>query len=356
MGAQVPGTGNGTSLTLVFAGDVMGHDSQIAASWYGKDSIRDYGPCFSRIAGTVRDADISVCNLELTFGGPPYKGYPRFSTPDDLAGALREAGFDILVNANNHALDRGNKGVIRTTEVMEKNHFIHTGTFTDGYQRELDYPLVVEKNGILLGILNYTYGTNGLREKDPVSVNRIDRELIGRDLEKVKLVHPDFIIVVMHWGKEYQRTENKEQEDLARFMLDHGAGAVIGAHPHVVQPIRFYPGPDSSGAEKMVAYSLGNFISNQRERYRNGGIMLQLTLEKQDRTRIRDFSYIPVWVHKPVVEGRRRFELVPVGEAAPAESEQISAKDSVLMEQFAKDTDDLLRDARKNSLYVQSGR
>jgi hypothetical protein len=333
------GPGDTTRLTMVFAGDIMGHDSQIAAAWYEKDSSYNYHPCFRHIKSFLQQADIAIGNLELTFGGPPYKGYPRFSSPDALAGALREAGFDVLLNANNHVLDRGTAGMLRTAGIMESQHFIHTGSFTDPLLRELEYPLLIEKNNILVGLLNYTYGTNGLEADTPLVVNRIDRELILRDLRKVRSVRPDFVIVTIHWGNEYERTQDESQESLAEFMLANGADAVIGGHPHVIQPVEVYRDPSDTADIKLVAYSLGNFISNQRERYRDGGILFGLTLEKTGKTRICGYSYLPVWVYKPWVQGRRRFELVPASINAQEEAVfGFSEDDLARFREFAGDT------------------
>ena len=201
---------------------------------------------------------------------------------------------------------------------------ILTGSFKTPDQRELQYPLILEKNGILLAMLNYTYGTNNLAADTPNIVNYIDTITIQQDIRKAMLVAPDFMIACIHWGKEYQRQENAAQQALAGFLFEQGVDAVIGSHPHVVQPVRF--GRKDSCYTRPVAYSLGNFISNQRNRYRNGGIIFGLELEKtdanaipgpdQDRTwmtRITGLDYLPVYVHKPERDGKPGFILVPCG-------------------------------------------
>ncbi len=349
---RAAGPGDTSRLTIVFAGDIMGHDSQIAAAWYDKDSCHNYHPCFRHIKPFLQQADISIGNLEVTFAGPPYKGYPKFSSPDALAEAASEAGFDVLLNANNHALDRGKEGMLRTTGVMEGRHIIHTGSFTDPVCRDQQYPLLIEKNNILVGILNYTYGTNGLEADTPLVINCIDRSLIREDLKKVRSVRPDFIIVTIHWGDEYERSQNDTQEGLAEFMLENGADAIIGGHPHVVQPVVIYRDKAEQGDIRLVAYSLGNFISNQRERYRDGGIVFELTLEKTDRTRISDYSYLPVWVHKPWSQGRRRFELVPAHISREQEASFGFSDDDLLkFREFADDTRKHLDNIRSSDFY-----
>jgi poly-gamma-glutamate capsule biosynthesis protein CapA/YwtB (metallophosphatase superfamily) len=110
----------------------------------------------------LQDADIAIANLEVTLAGKPYKGYPEFSSPDELADAIKNAGFNVLVTANNHSMDRSKAGLERTIKVLDEKGIIRTGTFEDEAQRNRDYPLIIEKNNIRLAILNYTYGTNGI--------------------------------------------------------------------------------------------------------------------------------------------------------------------------------------------------
>ncbi len=230
---------NPKTLRIVFAGDIMGHDSQIEAARIDDTDSYDYTDCFKHLKPYLQDADISVGNLEVTHGGPPHKGYPQFSSPDELTDALLESGFNVMVNANNHALDRGKEGFERTQKVLDEKGMILTGSFLSPGTRELTYPLILEKNGILLALLNYTYGTNGLVVDTPNIVNYLDTLKIRQDIQKAKLVEPDFIIACVHWGKEYEREENSTQQSLAEILFDQGVDAIIGSHPHVVQPISF---------------------------------------------------------------------------------------------------------------------
>jgi len=323
-----------TRLRVVFAGDIMGHDTQIASALATGEPGYDYHPCFQYLKPYLQEADMAIGNLEVTLAGPPYKGYPQFSSPDELADALKEAGFDILVMANNHALDRGQAGFERTIEQLDRRGILHTGTFKSPLERSLHYPLVVQKNGIRIALLNYTYGTNGLRVPPPSIVNRIDTLQIHADLQKAASAEPDFILVSMHWGTEYQLTENSEQRELASFLFRNGADAIIGSHPHVVQPIR------GAGKGDLVAYSTGNFISNQRPRYRDGGMLFQLDLVKGvTGTAIEAHSYLPFWVWKPATKKGTLFTLVPAN-ADPAlfNDPPMSAGDRTKMLQFLMDT------------------
>ena len=321
-------------LRVVFAGDIMGHDTQIASALATGNEGYDYHPCFQYLKPYLTEADIAIGNLEVTLAGPPYKGYPQFSSPDELADALKEAGFDILVMANNHALDRGTQGFERTIELLDSKGILHTGTFQSTWERSLSYPLVVQKNGVRVALLNYTYGTNGLRVPPPYMINRIDTLQMREDLMKAASAEPDFILVTMHWGTEYQLTENSQQRELAAFLFRNGADAIIGSHPHVVQPIR------GEGKGDLVAYSMGNFISNQRPRYRDGGILFQLDLVKRlDGTAIEGHAYLPFWVWKPATKKGTRFTLVPANlDPSLLSDPPMSTEDRSKMRQFLMDT------------------
>jgi poly-gamma-glutamate synthesis protein (capsule biosynthesis protein) len=181
-------------------------------------------------------------------------------------------------------------------------------------------------------------------------VNVIDTLVIRRDIEKVKLIEPDFVIASVHWGKEYQRQEDELQRELSRFLFRHGVDAIIGSHPHVIQPVQY--SETDTGTHHLVVYSLGNFISNQRDRYRDGGIIFGLELEKTDRTRISGMDYLPVWVHKPLEGAKRNFQLIPanisedrVDELGFSETELSSFR------QFYEDTKDHLVNVPENHFF-----
>jgi poly-gamma-glutamate capsule biosynthesis protein CapA/YwtB (metallophosphatase superfamily) len=309
--SQVPDT---SALTLVFAGDIMGHDEQIAGAWDQKIQSYDYEPVFRYVRPFIDQADIAIGNLEVNLAGPPYIGYPQFSSPDELAKASSAAGFDVMIQANNHALDRGRKGFERTLSMLDTFSLIHTGTFRDADDRDRNYPLILEKNNIRIALLNYTYGTNGLVIPLPCIINRIDTDQIRQDLQKARLALPDFVIVTIHWGEEYQRIENTQQQKLASFLLRHGADAVIGSHPHVVQPVRkYYSDASDSSKYNVVVYSLGNYVSNQRAQYKDGGIMFFMKLSKtRSGTVLAEYSYLPCWVWRAELSGKYAFHILPV--------------------------------------------
>ncbi|GAH46691.1 unnamed protein product, partial [marine sediment metagenome] len=241
-------------------------------------------------------------------------------------------------------------GLERTREVLDEKGMILTGSFVSPDQKELSYPLILEKNGILLAMLNYTYGTNSLVAETPNIINYIDTLLIRQDIQKVKLVAPDFIIACVHWGKEYQREENTTQVSIAEFLFSQGVDAIIGSHPHVVQPVRFKK--ENSFYKQPIVYSLGNFISNQRNRYRNGGIIFAMELEKTDSTRITGLDYLPVYVHKPELDEKYSFHLVPSGiPDTMMEKIGFTEDEKATYLEFCEDTRVHLSDTPRNSYY-----
>ena len=305
-----------SSLRLIFAGDIMGHESQIRSAEVEKDRLYDYFPCFEYVAPILKKADLAIGNLELTLPGkPPYTGYPMFKSPEDLALALRHAGFDLLVTANNHSNDAGLNGLLNTLNTLGNYGFYYTGTFRSAAEREAFYPLIVYKNNFKLAFLNYTYGTNGLPTKSPSVVNLINEEIIAADIAVAKQLTPDFIIVIMHWGDEYQIKENAEQRKLAGKLIAWGADLVIGAHPHVVQPVREEQAGEGTGRTAWTAYSLGNFISGQRKPNTDGGMMLEVELLKElhtGHTSVNDIAFIPTWVWIESAGSKKTYRILPV--------------------------------------------
>jgi poly-gamma-glutamate synthesis protein (capsule biosynthesis protein) len=288
-----------TRLSLLFAGDVMGHDSQIASAFDANLKSFDYTSCFAPIKPYVEAADIAIANLEVTLAGRPYTGYPQFSSPDALALTLKDAGFDALVTANNHCVDRGKPGLERTIAMLDSFNIPHTGTFIDTLSRMNDSPLVLEKNGFKIALLNYTYGTNGIAVPKGSIVNLLDTTMMRKDIQKAKEIGPDLIVVFTHWGLEYQSLPGKKEKDLTEFCFRLGVHLVIGAHPHVIQPMEW-----RKESNQFVAYSLGNFVSGQRKRYTDGGAMAYIELEKiqfepdSSTTKIDSTGYYLQWVYR----------------------------------------------------------
>lgn len=306
------------TLRLIFAGDIMGHAPQIASAKQANGQY-DYKPCFKYVKPILEGADIAIGNLELTLPGKgPYTGYPMFRSPDALAAGVKSAGFDLLVTANNHANDAHGLGVTNTILTLRDQGFLQTGTFKNLRDRDALYPLMIYKNGFKIALLNYTYDTNGVPTEAPTVVNLIDNAQMAADLAEARARKPHFIIVVMHWGIEYQLTENQTQREQARFLIENGADMVIGSHPHVVQPIRTerVTMPDGATKEALVVYSLGNFISNQVQPNTDGGILFQVDLLKRKgatQAHLGNHGIIPVWRYiEKTATGKTTFYTLPV--------------------------------------------
>ena len=224
-----------TEVSLLFAGDAMQHKAQIQSAKQGE--AYDYSPCFADITHEIAAADYAVVNLESPIGGQPYTGYPCFSAPDEFPIALQNAGFDLFLTANNHCLDRYTRGAIRTLHILDSIGADHIGTYDSKDSFERFYPFITSIKGIRIAFLNYTYGTNGFTPHSPLIVNYIDEEKIKKDIFRAKTLSADLIVACLHWGDEYQLLPNKRQEDLADFLAKEGVQLIIGAHPHVIQPM-----------------------------------------------------------------------------------------------------------------------
>lgn len=336
------------SVKIIFAGDLMGHMPQHNAALQ-KDGTYDYSPCFRYIKDYVKSADLAILNLEVPLDGKPYSGYPQFSAPDALAEDARNAGFDIMTTANNHCMDRGKHGLERTLQALDRMGIPHLGTYLDREHRDAEYPLIVDVKGLRIALLTYTYGTNGIEVQHPNIVNFIDTVEMARDLRVAKEKGADYVVTLIHWGIEYAVKANKEQEQTARWLLEHGSGAVIGGHPHVVQNFTLDANPKNDRYPEIVVYSMGNLVSNQRDVNTDGGIMIELTLTKtQESAKIeQQCQYMPYWVYRGTVDSLYQYYIVPSTDAvANPDSYQISGADLKALQLFDENTRKRLESCR----------
>jgi poly-gamma-glutamate synthesis protein (capsule biosynthesis protein) len=305
---------SGNKISLLFIGDIMGHDEQIWSAENRETHLYNYDDVFQYIKPVIADADIAIANFEVTLGGPPYTGYPQFSSPDDLAVACKNAGIDYLVTANNHAADRGKKGIISTINKLDSIGIPHTGTFLNSSCRDSLTPLMIHKNGTSIALLNYTFSTNGIIVPEPVIVNMLDKELITRDINEAKDKNADIIILFLHWGTEYDTIPSKTQTDLAEYFQSIGVDMVIGSHPHVLQKM-VRTKNNVTGNNDVVIYSLGNFVSNQRKPKTDGGSMVRIELTRiGEKYSISNAGYYLTWVYTPIEKYRKKFFILPCSE------------------------------------------
>lgn len=297
--------------TINLVGDLMCHLPQTNNAKISNGEY-DFNPSFEYVKPILENADITIGNLETTFAGTgqPYAGYPAFNSPDAYCTAIKNAGFDFLVTANNHSMDTREEGLLRTIEVIKKNNLGYAGTYTN--QRDHDSIRLINVKGIKLGILNYTYGTNGSypQSSHKYMLNVIDSAGITDAVKMAKQKGADIILVFYHMGVENMKDPTAAQLDAVRFAMDAGANLIIGAHPHVIGPSEVKYSKTISDSV-FVAYSLGNFLSNQYWRYTDAGVIMKLKIQKntlRNNSYFKDATYTPTWVYRG--DGGKKMHIV----------------------------------------------
>jgi len=306
-----------SSVTISFSvvGDLMCHSTQFNYARQD-DSTFNFKPVFREIKKYFDNSDIVIGNLETVVVGDEleYTGYPVFNTPEDYLKGLKYAGFDILVTGNNHAYDHRKKGVLNTIYYVQKNDMINSGTYSS--QEKRDSIQLFEQSGLKFSLLSYTYSVNLYRVPKEKSflVNRIDPELIKSDIQKAKAQNSELVIVYFHFGSEYSRSESKYQKDIVEKTINYGADIIIGAHTHTLQPVEIFKTNNANIDSGFVAYSLGNFVSNQRWRYSDGSAILNFSVTKDlitDEVKIDEIRYLPIWVFKGVSNWGLEYLILP---------------------------------------------
>lgn len=315
-----------STITVGFVGDLMCHVPQMNAAKL-PDGSYDFTPAFREVKDALSAPDIMIGNLELTCAGPtrPYQGYPAFNAPDQYITALLNSGFDFLVTSNNHSMDTGEDGLLRTLSKVRESGMGSTGTHDS--QRDRDSVRVLMKNGISIAILNYTYGTNGAYPSaaHKYMLNVADSALVRTDIQRARALNPDIVCVIYHWGIENIAEPTAKQDSMFHWAADHGADLVIGAHPHVVGPVDYFKTQKNASLDSgVVAWSLGNFVSNQYWRYTDAGLIFNVTIEKNHTTgkkTLKQTEYIPTWVYRGYDPSEKRYFVVPAtwcGDSLPA--------------------------------------
>ena len=286
-----------TSVTLLAVGDNLIH-IQVVQSGKQKDGSYNYDHLYANIKADISAADIAVINQETIFGGKElgYSGYPNFNSPDEIGTAVVNAGFDVVLQATNHAMDQGLDAINHTLKFWKQYPQIKELGINETRKASNQIP-IIEKNGIKIALLNYTYGLNGysLPKDKPYLVNMLDKDKMKADIKKANEL-ADFTIVFPHWGTEYEYKATSYQIDLTNFFYQQGVDLVIGGHPHVLEPVQWIePKKDH---RMLVYYSLGNFISYQREAPRMLGGMAKVTITKDKTgTYISDATITPLITH-----------------------------------------------------------
>ncbi|MEG0602760.1 MAG: CapA family protein [Mucinivorans sp.] len=256
---------------IIFSGDFMQHLPQVKAAQ--RDTGFDYRSTLRHIAPYWRSADFTVVNLETTLAfQAPYTGYPMFRSPSAIAQALHWAGVTLVALANNHAMDCGLPAVRSTIKAINQAGLRYVGV--DLIENKRSPVQYFQKGRLKIALLNYTYSTNGMPVPKQVQINMLNNTLIKSHIATARAMGATHIVAFVHWGDEYHSKASLDQRTLGAWLVASGVDCVVGSHPHVVQQIDQRAG---------VIYSLGNLVSNQRERYRNGGISVRLTFTEANK-------------------------------------------------------------------------
>ncbi|MFA9422809.1 MAG: CapA family protein [Sedimentibacter sp.] len=345
------------TINIKATGDIMFHPSQIDGAYNSSTKTYDFYNSFKAVKAIFQEADIAIANFEGTTAGDEvyaYQGYPMFNAPDETLDAIKDAGFDVLSTANNHSLDTRKAGIIRTIEQIKARGMDCVGTYVE---KPVTRVLIKEVKGIKIAFLSYTEMVNGLdsylspQDLDSM-INIIDETKLKEDIAYAKEQNADVIIAYLHWGNEYARVQSSSQEALADTLFKEGVDIILGSHPHVIQPSKTL---DYDGKTKFVAYSMGNFISNQRietlgpygiseaqSKYTEDGVIIDIDIEKNGETgevAIKNIEYIPLWVYKgTTADGKTEHVVYPIMEYI--ESNEINENSKVRMSRSYKDTMD----------------
>ena len=285
------------TITIMALGDNLLH-MPVINSGRKADGTFDYTHLFDKLQPEIRDTDISVIGQETVFAGKElgYSGYPLFNSPSDMGKTLVNEGFDVVLHASNHVMDKYAAGIEKTLEFWADYPDV---TVLGINRSDIDkYTVdIKEVKGAKIAMLNYTYGTNGINvpaDKEYL-VNLIDEEKIQADAAYAE-DNADFTVAFMHWGTEYSVTPDQQQKDLAEKMCQWGVDLIIGSHPHVIEPVEWIT--SENGNEMLVYYSLGNFVSRQLEARNLLGGVANVSLNYDgEKVVISDYSFMPIVTH-----------------------------------------------------------
>ncbi len=356
-------------LNILCVGDIMEHSSQITAQYDGNTGEYDFSNNYKYVKNYIAEADLALCNLETTFAGQPYTGYPNFSAPDKLAEDLKNTGFDVVITANNHMMDKGKNGLLRTVDVLQES-----GLQTAGSRKNTNEPrfAISEVKGVKIATVAYTYetpasgestGLNGVViPKDAAElINSFNAETLSEDLSKIRdtcrkarEAGAEVVVLYYHWGNEYQTTASDIQRQIAKYSVeDIGADVVFASHPHVLQEMEYYQKKSKAGetVNVPVFFSMGNFISNQRQetlsnRYTETGIIAKamLTYDK-DKKAVTNATMdrIPTWVDRYKYGNKLVYEIIPLDENLASNETLIKSGHLSRAEQAWEDANGILK-------------
>ncbi|MBR5632441.1 MAG: CapA family protein [Clostridia bacterium] len=336
-----------TEIKLLNMGDIMYHQPQLdnAVDW--NTGEYDFSGSYKYLKDIVSAADYAVVNFEATLSCEDYTyaGYPTFNAPDSAFTTLVDAGFDMMLFANNHCYDYGNHGFIRTQEVFKENGVDYIGAKLN--ENDKSYK-TVDINGVKVGMINSTddlsYGNTANRTINGIAIRGNDLQLMDvfnlsllddfykqteARIKELREGGADIIVYYIHWGLEYHLAHNDTQAQIASKLCDMGVDVIIGGHPHVVQDAEVLTSTVDPEHKTLCFYSLGNVISNQNrltmgntmnKEYTENGLIVELTIRKYDsgECMVTAVETIPTWVHRYSSGGKMQYEVLPVEVALAA--------------------------------------
>lgn len=329
-----------STATLAATGDILPH-SGVQDSGKQSDGSYDFENIWRYFSEYVSEVDYAIANLETTLcgtdNGYKYSGYPNFNAPDELAVSAKDAGFDMLLTANNHCYDTGYKGVLRTVTTVREIGLDTLGTMASAEEPKYE---VVDVNGIQIGMLCYTYSTignsgypaiNGIQTYsdsygmiNTFSYGRIDEFMaeVAGHMESMKAEGAEATVLFIHWGNEYQRSPNEYQKQIAQGLCDLGIDVIVGGHPHVVQPIDLLTSTTDENHKTVCLYSMGNAVSNQRlglisassTAHTEDGVLFYMTFSRYSdgSVALTGTDILPLWVNRHDTNGKREYNILPL--------------------------------------------
>jgi poly-gamma-glutamate synthesis protein (capsule biosynthesis protein) len=318
-----------SSITIAAVGDIMAHQGNLDGAYDSRKNTYDFNGFLEAVKPYLTAPDLTIGNFETVTAGPAsgYSSFPMFNTPDAMLTALSGAGFDVLSTANNHCLDRGVSGLVRTIKKINENKMNNVGSSVDGKNKYT----IKEINNIKIAILSYSSFYNGNDKKlsfnqKSTHLSPINEAQIKSDIKAVKAKGADAIITIMHWGTEYKREPDAGQATLSNKLFSWGADIILGSHPHIIQKSEI---KKIGSKNKFVIYSMGNFISGYRRTdrakrpnkiYTEDGVIVRFNIEKDPKGGIiiKKADYIPTWVDKTYAKGKPVFKIIPIPSSNPS--------------------------------------
>ena len=332
------------SVKLIMVGDMLMH-LRVTQSGKMEDGTYNYDHVFAHVKEDIQAADIALVNQEIILGGPElgYSGYPTFNTAYELGDAIYDAGFDVVLHATNHTMDKGRTGLVNCLNYWSENHPDIKVLGANKTQEEYDEVYIYEQDGMKIAMLNYTYGLNGMPMPSdmPFAVDMMEEDKMSADLA-IAEEQADFTVVLLHWGNEYQTYASENQKMWANFFLERGTDLIIGTHPHVIQPVEWYE--DEDGNRMLVYYSIGNFINSTADSG-NGigkrvvGAMAEVEIvrDENDKVVIGDYGVTPLVTQIEAGPGNITTYKLEDYSQELADSNQMSWKDPGFSYEFCKE-------------------